>query len=283
MASAGNEIKQSLLWFWYWFKENGLVKTLVLEEGITSIGDYAFFGQGGIESSVGVQVASIGTKAFDADAKLTVVCASAAAEYAADNGLSATVLHQYVNGKCSRCGGQLESPFTDVPANAFYFDPVQWAVENGITTGMDAAHFAPITECNRAQVVTFLWRAAGSPEPTTTENPFEDVPTNAFYYKAVLWAVENQITNGLSDTEFGPSALCNRAQVVTFLWRAQSSPESNADISFTDVEDGKYYTTAVAWAVENGITNGISATEFGVGTICNRAHVVTFLYRAFVN
>ena len=188
--------------------------------------------------------------------------------------------HDYVNGKCSRCDDQLESRFEDVPAGSFFFDPVEWAVEKGITTGVTETTFDPNGNCMRAVVVTFLWRAAGSPEPTATENPFEDVPTNAFYYKAVLWAVENGITNGVDATHFAPTTECNRAQVVTFLWRAQSSPESNADISFTDVEDGKYYTTAVAWAVENGVTNGISATEFGVGTPCNRAQVVTFLYRA---
>ena len=100
-----------------------------------------------------------------------------------------------------------------------------------------------------------------------------------FYYKAVLWAVEKGVTNGLTATEFGPFTLCNRAQVVTFLWRAMGSPESTADVAFTDVQSGQFYSTAVAWAVENNITNGISATEFGVGGICNRAQVVTFLYR----
>ena len=171
------------------------------------------------------------------------------------------------------------NPFTDVPEGTFYIDPVLWAVENGITTGATATTFNPNGECQRAQVVTFLWRAAGSPEPTTTSNPFTDVKESDFYYKAVLWAVENEITNGLTETTFGPFAKCNRAQVVTFLWRAQESPDSSAAVSFTDVQPGQFYSTAVAWAVEHGITNGISATEFGVGGICNRAQVVTFLYR----
>ena len=129
--------------------------------------------------------------------------------------------------------------------------------------------------------MTFLWRAAGSPEPTSNVNPFTDVKESDFYYKAVLWAVENKITNGLTADTFGPFALCNRAQVVTFLWRAMGSPESTADVAFTDVIPGQFYSTAVAWAVENNITNGISATEFGVGGICNRAQVVTFLYRTY--
>ena len=151
-----------------------------------------------------------------------------------------------------------------------------------ITTGATATTFNPNGNCQRAQVVTFLWRAAGSPEPTKTENPFTDVKETDFYYKAVLWAVEKNITNGLTADTFGPFALCNRAQVVTFLWRSQGSPASTAEVNFTDVVAGQFYSTAVAWAVENNITNGISATEFGVGGTCNRAQVVTFLYRTYV-
>ncbi len=189
--------------------------------------------------------------------------------------------HDFVNGECSRCDAVLESKFEDVSAGVFYFDPVAWAVEKGITTGATETTFNPNGNCQRAQVVTFLWRAAGSPEPTKNENPFTDVKESDFYYKAVLWAVEKGITNGLTATTFGPFELCNRAQVVTFLWRAMGSPESTADVSFTDVQPGQFYSTAVAWAVENNITNGISATEFGVGGTCNRAQVVTFLYRTY--
>ena len=190
--------------------------------------------------------------------------------------------HDFVNGDCSRCDAVLESAFEDVSAGVFYFDPVAWAVENGVTTGATETTFNPNGDCQRAQVVTFLWRAAGSPEPTKNENPFTDVKESDFYYKAVLWAVEKGITNGLTADTFGPFALCNRAQVVTFLWRAMGSPASTADVSFTDVQPGQFYSTAVAWAVENNITNGISATEFGVGGTCNRAQVVTFLYRTYV-
>ena len=173
------------------------------------------------------------------------------------------------------------NPFTDVPKGSFYYDPVLWAVGKGITTGATATTFNPNGECQRAAVVTFLWRAAGSPEPASTVNPFTDVKERDFFYKAVLWAVEKGVTNGLTATTFGPYALCNRAQVVTFLWRAMGQPQSAAQVSFTDVQSGQFYTTAVAWAVENGITNGISATEFGVNGICNRAQVVTFLYRTY--
>jgi hypothetical protein len=188
--------------------------------------------------------------------------------------------HNFVNGDCSRCDEVLTSRFEDVKPGLFYFDPVEWAVEKGITTGATATTFNPDGQCSRAEVVTFLWRAAGEPEPTTTENPFDDIQEGAFYYKAVLWANEKNITNGLSATTFGPFAKCNRAQVVTFLWRAQNEPASDAEVTFTDVKDGQFYTTAVAWAVEHNITNGISATEFGVSGICNRAQVVTFLYRS---
>jgi hypothetical protein len=134
----------------------------------------------------------------------------------------------------------------------------------------------------RAHVVTFLWRAAGSPEPESNHNPFVDVKETDFYYKAVLWAVENGITNGLDATHFGPLTYCNRAQVVTFLWRAQGQPESaGSDMPFTDVAAGAWYEAPIRWAVANGITNGMSTTSFGINVICNRAQIVTFLYRTY--
>ena len=187
--------------------------------------------------------------------------------------------HDWKGTSCQRCDATRENPFTDVPEDSFYIDPVLWAVEKGITTGATETLFDPEGNCLRAAVVTFLWRAAGSPEPTTAENPFSDVTENDFFYKAVLWAVEKGITNGTSATEFSPYTECNRAQVVTFLWRAQGSPDSTAEVTFTDVEEGQFYTTAVAWAVENGITNGMGDGTFGVEGVCNRAQVVTFLYR----
>ena len=134
----------------------------------------------------------------------------------------------------------------------------------------------------RAVVVTFLWRAAGSPEPTITENPFDDVNVNDYFYKAVLWAVEKNITNGVAAKTFGPTQLCNRAQVVTFLWRAMEKPTvTSTEHPFKDVVEGEFYYDAMLWAVENGITNGVSATAFGPDTVCNRAQVVTFLYRTY--
>lgn len=174
--------------------------------------------------------------------------------------------------------------FEDVLPGAFYEIPVAWAVENGITKGTSDTTFGPNDPCMRAHVVTFLWRAAGSPEPTSTENPFTDVKADAYFYKAVLWAVEKKITNGTSTTEFSPYLECNRAQVVTFLYRAIGSPNvAESKNPFTDVPAGHWFTAPVLWAVENGITNGLSADSFGPNNVCNRAQIVTFLYRTFVN
>ena len=174
------------------------------------------------------------------------------------------------------------TPFTDVSADSFYYEPVMWALDNNITTGATETTFNPNGECLRAQVVTFLWRVAGCPEPTASDNPFVDVKENDFYYNAVLWAVENGITNGADATHFNPNGVCNRAQVVTFLYRAFGNPAVVAtENPFTDVPAGAFYAAPVLWAVENGITNGLSATEFGPNTNCNRAQIVTFLYRAY--
>ena len=190
--------------------------------------------------------------------------------------------HLWQGLECVRCGELRDNPFTDVSEGAFYYDPVMWAIENGVTNGMTPTTFGPNDQCMRAQVVTFLWRAAGSPEPIRTENPFVDVKEGDFYYKPVLWAVENGITSGMDATHFGPTAYCNRAQVVTFLYRTMGSPDvADSANPFADVAAGSFYEGAVLWAVENGITNGLSATSFGPNTVCNRAQIVTFLYRAF--
>ncbi len=175
----------------------------------------------------------------------------------------------------------VECPFTDVPLGQWYTEPVLWAVEKGVTNGMGDGTFGVNLPCNRAQVVTFLWRAAGCPEPASTDCPFTDVDVNQWYGKPVLWAVENGITNGVSVTEFGINLPCNRATVVTFLWRAEGKPEpASADCPFTDVDMSQWYGKPVLWAVENGITNGMGDGTFGINGICNRAQVVTFLYRA---
>ncbi len=193
--------------------------------------------------------------------------------------------HDYENGTCVNCGAQqggTKNPFVDVAESDFFFDPVLWAVKKGITKGVDDTHFAPNKTVTRAETVTFLWRAAGSPEPVNTVNPFVDVTEADFYYKAVLWAVEKGITNGVDATHFGPMLECNRAQTVTFLYRSMGAPEIvNRVNPFTDLEVGAFYFDAVLWAVENGVTSGISAELFAPGQTCNRAQIVTFLYRAY--
>ena len=171
--------------------------------------------------------------------------------------------------------------FIDVREGAFYADAVDWAVQVGVTNGIDDTHFGPARGCTRGQVVTFLWRLAGCPEPKRSSNPFQDVEKGAFYYKAVLWAVEKGITNGTSQTKFSPDATCTRGQIVTFLWRAAGRPAINsAYLPFWDVAWEAYYCDAVLWAVREGITNGKTAYEFGPDDTCTRGQVVTFLYRA---
>jgi hypothetical protein len=177
--------------------------------------------------------------------------------------------------------GETETPvFTDVPEDTWYSGAVAWAVQYGITKGTTDTTFSPEEDCTRAQVVTFLWRVAGCPEPTTTENPFTDVVEDNDYYKAILWAAENGITTGTGDGTFSPDDSCTRAQIVTFLWRASGKPETDdTDVSFTDVSEGQYYSDAVAWAASKEITNGVGDGLFDTTGICNRAQVVTFLYR----
>ena len=173
-----------------------------------------------------------------------------------------------------------KNPFIDVPAGSYYEDAVVWAVEKGITSGTSAVTFDPNGNCTRAQAVTFLWRAAGSPAPKTKVMPFADVKAGSYYYDAVLWAVENGITKGSSDTMFSPDATCTRAQIVTFLWRAGGSPAVSGNSAFTDVAADAYYAAAVTWAEKNDVTGGIGGGLFGSNNNCTRAQIVTFLYRA---
>ena len=169
--------------------------------------------------------------------------------------------------------------FVDVKASDYYYDAVLWAAQNGITSGTDAEHFSPNQPCTRAQIVTFLWRAAGSPEPKSMSS-FSDVSADSYYAKAVAWAVENGITTGTGDGKFSPDATCTRAQSVTFLFRAIGKlVDSKAE--FSDVLTDSYYANAVAWAVENGVTNGIGDGLFGPDNSCTRAQIVTFLFRAY--
>ena len=170
--------------------------------------------------------------------------------------------------------------FVDVVPGSYYEDAVEWAVENGITEGTDATHFSPEGICTRAQAVTFLWRAVGSPAPKSSIMPFTDVKSGVYYFDAVLWAVENGIVKGTSVTEFSPNMNCSRAQIVTFLWRSENSPEAGTVNPFTDVKENTYYADAVLWAVKEDVTKGTTGTTFSPEANCTRAQIVTFIWRA---
>ena len=174
----------------------------------------------------------------------------------------------------------VDSVFADVSADAYYYEAVKWAADKGITGGIGDSLFAPNQSCTRAQIVTFLWRAAGSPEPSALSD-FTDVPSDKYYAKAVAWAVENGITNGTTDITFGPDETCTRAHGVTFLSRAAKANTASGNSNFADVDANAYYASAIKWAVDNGITNGISSSLFGPDSSCTRAQIVTFLYRMY--
>ena len=188
--------------------------------------------------------------------------------------------HNFVNGECSVCG--IKNPFTDIDAqgkHVYYTDAIIWAAKNNITSGYTATSFLPDGQCTRGQVVTFLWRLAGQPEPTNSKSGFSDVKDNAYYTKAVTWAAERGITTGVDDTHFAPNATVTRAQFVTFLWRYLDRPVYGTFNPFTDVSSSSVFAPAILWAYENGVTSGTTATTFAPGATATRAQVVTFLYR----
>ena len=180
-------------------------------------------------------------------------------------------------------GTTIVLPFLDVPQDAYYTEGVAWAYSHDpqITDGVSAERFDPLGTCTRSQMVTFLWRAAGCPEPTGTASGFSDVAAGSWYEKAVAWAVENKITDGVGGGRFDPNGIVNRAQAVTFLYRAKGKPAVTADSGFTDVASGTWYENAVAWAVANGVTDGVGNNAFAPNANCVRGQTVTFLYRAY--
>ena len=191
-----------------------------------------------------------------------------------------------IAGELSALAGDAALPiaasgaFADVADDAYYFDAVDWAVESGITEGMGDGLFAPDATCTRAQVVTFLWRLDGETLPTSGENSFTDVAAGSWYADAVLWAVEQKVTDGMGDGIFLPDGTCTRAQIVTFLWKYAGKPAADsAENPFTDVNGDDWYAEAVAWAVDRGITTGLTESTFGPEEPCTRAQIVTFLYR----
>ena len=181
-------------------------------------------------------------------------------------------------------GANAATVFLDVKPDDYYFIPVQWALSHSpqITMGTGAHTFSPNDPCTRAQVVTFLWRAAGEPKAKVPINPFKDVPSGSYYTDAVVWAVEKNITTGTTSTTFSPNQGCTRGQVVTFLWRAAGKPYMGGSNPFRDVKSGDYYYNAVLWAVDEQITNGVDAAHFAPNTTCTRGQIVTFLYRRYV-
>ncbi len=268
-----------------------------IPDGVTKIGDSAFYGCSDLTSiTIPASVTEIGDSAFSSCSSLATIYfkgdaplgddvfrwSDATAYYPADNPTWTADVMQAYGEELIWVPYNPNNPFTDVPTGAFYEAPVLWALENNITTGASADSFNPDGQCLRAQVVTFLHRAAGNPAPGNANNPFTDVKTSDFFYAPVLWAVEKGITNGTGAATFGSYDVCNRAAVVTFLWRAAGSPEpKSTDHPFTDVKSSDFFYKPVLWAIENGITNGVDATHFGPTSPCNRAQVVTFLYRAY--
>ena len=271
---------------------------ILIPEGVTVIGTHAFSNCKNLATiEIPENLVRIGDSAFLGCEKLTAVRfmgnapvfghvpfagVTATAYYPAGTSNWTEEVLQNHGGNITWIGYNPEGSFYDVAMDSFYEAPVEWAVENGITTGASADSFNPNGQCLRAHVVTFLWRTAGCPEPTATVNPFVDVTENDFFYKAVLWAVENGITNGADATHFNPMGVCNRAQVVTFLYRAQTDPQTGENQgSFSDVSDGAWYSAPIEWAASNDITNGLGDGTFGIDNACNRAQVVTFLYRTY--
>ncbi len=193
--------------------------------------------------------------------------------------------HDFVNGVCTRCDAKKSgyNPFTDVKEGAYY-DAILWAYENGVTEGQTATVFGVNDKCTRAQIVTFLYRAAGSPAvDSSVKNPFSDVSKDSKFYNAIMWAVSKGITEGTTKTTFSPNAACTRAQIVTFLWRYEGKPVVNVVNNFSDVSKTSVYYDAIMWAVNEGVTEGTTKTTFSPNAACTRAQAVTFIYRDFAS
>jgi hypothetical protein len=275
------------------------LKNVKIPKGVTSIGEQAFSGCGMLASVwISENVTYIGDWAFEYDGNLKDVvflggppvietssfCDVNANAYYPDDGSWAKANRKNYGGTLNWIpftGEVVLNPFSDVKSGKYYYDAVLWAISQDppITSGTSDTTFSPNQTCTRGQIVTFLWSAFGQPEPSDTDNPFEDVKAGKFYYKAVLWAVEKGITSGKDASHFAPNEPCSRCQVVTFLWNAYGKPEpSNTHNPFKDVTEGKYYYQAVLWAYYAGITSGIDTTHFGPDNTCTRGQVVTFLY-----
>ena len=274
------------------------LRSVTLPSGAETIMTEAFSGCTALsEVTIPESVSSIDTFAFDKCGKLTLTILNPNCKIADNSELGctlgrkeSTVIRCYENSTAfvyaKENGYEYEllkkTPFADVAPDAYYAEAVSWALESGVTTGTGPSTFSPNSTCTRAQVVTFLWRVRGQHEPKNSVSPFTDVPKDAYYYKAVLWAKENGITAGTSDDKFSPDKPCTRAQVVTFLWRAKGAPFiEQASNPFKDVPRSAYYAPSVLWAVNDGITKGTGADTFSPDAVCTRGQIVTFLYRSY--
>lgn len=262
-----------------WRADRGRIRSVVIGEGITYLGAGTLSDLPRLTSvTIPATVVSIARGNFSGSSAVRdVYFGGTEAAWKAAGGENAGL----PQGAVVHFAGQPApaSPFVDVPSGAYYADAVRWAVARSITMGKDSAHFDPDGACTRAQVVTFLWRAFGGPAPTGGANPFSDVSPDRYYYSAVRWAVEQKITTGTDRTHFDPDAPCTRAQVVTFLWRADGARTVQTANPFADVPAGAFYTGAVLWAVSQRITTGTDETHFSPDGVCTRAQVVTFLWR----
>ena len=264
----------------------GNVEWSIADTGIAAFQGYFSGGCNILGVSQGTTVVTAVVHGQTLQCRVTVTCphSNLNIHQCPDCGATLPCVDHNTDGQCDICGKTMNNTFTDVQQSDYYYEPVLWAVENGITNGYGSdTTFAPDLECTRSQVVTFLWRSAGCPAPASSENPFKDVPDGQWYTDAILWAVEQGITQGYGSADtFQPNGVCTRAQVVTFLWRAANKPSpSSSENPFKDVPDGEWYTTAVLWAVEEGITNGYGGNDtFAPNITCTRGQIVTFLYRS---
>ncbi len=274
--------------------------TVIIPDGVTTIGNLAFGDCSALENvTIPDSVTTIGDFAFSHCEALTDIYYRGSMQQKERIKIKTesdtlpsvwhyyscigSATHQSIKGSadCSVCGAAC-NPFADVKKKDYYYKAVLWAVENGVTSGTSPTTFAPKEACTRGQIVAFLWRAAGSPAPKSSRNPFTDVKKSDYYYKAVLWAVENGITAGSTPTTFAPKEACTRGQIVAFLWRAAGNPKPQSSRNpFTDVKKSDYYYKAVLWAVENGITAGSTPTTFAPKAPCTRGQIAAFLYRYY--
>ncbi len=256
----------------YMFSYCKNLKHLDIPEGVSNIDLEAFRGSGLVEISFPSTLKRINSHAFEDCKDLKNIY-----YYGTESMFDNIQISEEGNAPLLNADVYIMMPFVDVPMSQYYTYPVMWAVANDITSGVDATHFAPNKSCTRAEIVTFLWNAAGKPS-VNTNNPFKDVKKSDWYYQAVQWAVSENITAGVKKDEFAPNKTCTRAEAMTFLWNAEGKPEVNTKNPFKDVYTSDWFYQPICWAVSESITSGTSPTTFSPRDACTRAHVITFLH-----